>query len=93
MSSVLRWRTKNAKLKADPFLSILVSKKPGCHLLSSTPAAPPSIASPSELAPDQSNELCPQESKRRGVESGNAQANAMASRIWRQQRKAFPRER
>ncbi|GFN99731.1 neurabin-1 [Plakobranchus ocellatus] len=44
--------------EADPVLSSLVSKKPGCHLSRSTPAAPPCIASPSELAPDQSNELC-----------------------------------
>ncbi|GFO27392.1 sec14-like protein 2 [Plakobranchus ocellatus] len=42
--------------EADPVLSSLVSNKPGCHLSRSTPAAPPGIASPSKLAPYQSNE-------------------------------------
>ncbi|GFN74729.1 transposon ty3-i Gag-Pol polyprotein [Plakobranchus ocellatus] len=52
-NSIFKMANKECKDKApgpeaDPVLSSLVS----------TPAAPPCIASPSELAPDQSNELC-----------------------------------
>ncbi|GFO07575.1 hypothetical protein PoB_003408000 [Plakobranchus ocellatus] len=62
-NSIFKMVNKECKDKApgpeaDPVLSSLLSKKPGRHLSRSTPAAPPCITSPSELAPDQSNELC-----------------------------------